>query len=63
MPARSQAQHRMMAEDLEKARRGEQTRTGMTIEQLEEYVNTPNVHELPERAEPKKKPAQKRYVY
>ena len=62
MPAVSQAQHRMMAEDLEKARRGEQTRTGMSIEQLEEYVNTPNVHELPERA-PAKQPKQSRYTY
>ena len=63
MPAVSQAQHRMAVEDLRRLDAGEPTRTGMRREDLEELANTPNVHELPERApQPPKKPAQ-RSVY
>jgi hypothetical protein len=58
----SQAQHRMAVEDLRRLDAGEPTRTGMRREDLEELANTPNVHELPERAEAKK-PTQRRYVY
>jgi hypothetical protein len=53
----------MALEDLRRLDAGEATRTGMTREQLQELVEGVNVHELPERAEPKKKPAQQRYVY
>ena len=63
MPAVSQAQHRMAVEDLRRLDHDEPTRTGMTRAQLTELVEGVNVHALPERAEPKPKPAQKRYVY
>ncbi len=63
MPAISQAQHRMAVEDLRRLDAGEPTRTGMSREQLEELANTPEVHKLPARAKPAKKPAPQRYVY
>ena len=53
MPAVSQAQHAMMLEDLRRLKAGESTRTGMSQEQLEEYVASPADH-LPERLTPKK---------
>ena len=59
MPAVSQAQHAMMVEDLRRLKAGESTRTGMTQEQLEEYIATPAEH-LPERLTPKKGPREHR---
>jgi hypothetical protein len=53
----------MAVEDLRRLDHDEPTRTGMTRAQLTELVEGVNVHALPERAEPKPKPAQKRYVY
>ena len=55
MPAVSQAQHRLAVEDLRRLDAGEQPRTSMSREALEELANTPNVHELPERAPATKK--------
>jgi len=53
----------MAVEDLRRLDAGEPTRTGMSREQLEELANTPEVHKLPARAKPAKKPAPQRYVY
>ena len=50
----SQAQHAMMVEDLRRLEADEPTRTGMTREQLEEFVATPVQH-LPDRVKPKKR--------
>ena len=63
MPVVSQAQHARAVEDLRRLDAGEATRTGMSREPLEELVNTPDVHELPARAEPKKPAPARRYVY
>lgn len=41
MPAKSQAQQKMMGADLARARKGKKTRTGMTESQLEDYASTP----------------------
>lgn len=57
MPARSQAQHAFMLADLQRARRGEPTHTGMTLDQLEDYASTPDVESLPKHVgdgQPKK---------
>lgn len=54
MPAVSQAQHALAVEDLRRLEAGEDTRTGMAREHLEELANTPDVHVLPERAATKK---------
>jgi hypothetical protein len=62
MPAISQAQHALAVEDLRRLDAGEETRTTLTREQLQELVEGVNVHELPARATAKK-PAQQRYVY
>jgi hypothetical protein len=42
MPARSEKQRRLMAADRERARAGQKTRTGMSSEQLEDYVHKPS---------------------
>ena len=41
MPAKSQAQAKMMGADLAKRRAGKPTTTGMTEAQLEDYASTP----------------------
>lgn len=41
MPAKSKAQARLAGADLARARKGQQTRTGMTKEQLEHLASTP----------------------
>lgn len=41
MPARSEKQRRFMAADRERAREGKATRTGMSEEQLGDYVHKP----------------------
>jgi hypothetical protein len=70
-PAISQAQHALAVEDLRREGAGEETRTALTREQLEElayrtgrYAHTPDVHALPARAPaPPKKAPTRRYVY
>lgn len=49
-PAKSQAQQRFMALELERHREGKKTRTGMTEKQLEEFARTSHKG-LPERTE------------
>jgi hypothetical protein len=63
MSAVSQAQHALAVEDLRRLDAGEETRTGMSREHLEELVNTSNVHELPARAKAPKPAPTRRYVY
>jgi hypothetical protein len=63
MPAVSQAQHALAVEDLRRLDAGEETRTGMSREHLEELANTPDVHALPERAAKPKAVPSRRYVY
>lgn len=41
MPARSEKQRKLMAADRERAREGQQTRTGMSESQLSDYVHKP----------------------
>ena len=41
MPAKSLSQLILMQEDLKRLERGEETRTGMTREQLEDFTKTP----------------------
>lgn len=41
MPAKSQAQQKLMGADLARARKGKKTRTGMSEEQLKDYASTP----------------------
>ena len=41
MPAKSKVQQQMMGADLERARAGKKTRTGMTEAQLKEHASTP----------------------
>lgn len=43
MPSKSKAQQRFMGADLARAKKGEQTKTGMKKTQLEEYARTPTV--------------------
>jgi len=40
MPAKSKAQQELMGADLERARKGQKTRTGMTTSQLEDFART-----------------------
>jgi hypothetical protein len=40
-PAKTEKQRRLMAADRERARAGEKTRTGMSSEQLDDYVHKP----------------------
>lgn len=48
MPARSKAQQRLMGADLQRARHGKATRTGMNTTQLAHYAGTAR-KSLPER--------------
>ncbi len=48
MPAVSKQQQKLMGADLERARAGKKTRTGMTLAQLEEFASTKR-KELPKR--------------
>jgi hypothetical protein len=41
MPARSEKQRRMMGADLQRAREGKPTRTGMSPKQLEDFAKKP----------------------
>lgn len=41
MPSRSEKQRRFMAADRERAREGKPTKTGMSEEQLGDYVHKP----------------------
>lgn len=41
MPAKSAAQQRLMGADLARARKGEPTRTGMDVKQLDEFAHKP----------------------
>lgn len=41
MPSVSPAQQRLMGSDLNRARHGEKTRTGMDVKQLEEFAHKP----------------------
>ena len=41
MPAKSQAQQKMMGADLARARAGKKTRTGMDEAQLKDFASTP----------------------
>ena len=41
MPAKSKAQQRLMGADLQRAREGKKTRTGMSKAQLKEFAETP----------------------
>jgi hypothetical protein len=52
MPAKSQAQQRLMGADLARKRKGQKTRTGMSASQLEEFASTPRKG-LPKKAKPK----------
>jgi hypothetical protein len=42
MPAKSEKQRRFMAADRERAREGKPTKTGMSAEQLGDYVHKPS---------------------
>jgi hypothetical protein len=48
MPAKSKAQQRMMGADLQRAREGKKTRTGMSEAQLEDFAAT-KTKKLPEK--------------
>ena len=54
MPAKSQAQQKMMGAELARKRAGKRTRTGMTEAQLVDYASTPR-KDLPARVKKKKK--------
>jgi hypothetical protein len=41
MPAKSEAQRKLMAADLQRARAGQKTRTGMTVAQLRDFAAKP----------------------
>jgi len=41
MPARSEKQRRFMAADRERAKSGAPTKTGMSVPQLDDYVEKP----------------------
>jgi hypothetical protein len=41
VPSRSEKQRKLMAADRERAREGQQTRTGMSESQLSDYVHKP----------------------
>jgi hypothetical protein len=41
MPPKSERQRRFMGADLERKRKGQKTRTGMSEQQLREYAKTP----------------------
>lgn len=49
MPARSEKQRRFMAADRERAREGKKTKTGMTEEQLGDYVHKPKSYSKSKR--------------
>ena len=49
MPAKSKAQQRLMGADLQRAREGKKTVTGMSEANLEEMATTPKGKKLPER--------------
>ena len=53
MPAKSKSQQRMMGADLQRAREGKKTRTGMSEAQLEDFAATPT-KKLPAKVKPKK---------
>lgn len=42
MPAKSKKQQQLMGADLERARKGQKTVTGMSTSQLEDYASTPH---------------------
>lgn len=54
MPARSKAQQRLMGADLQRAREGKKTTTGMSEEKLEEMATKPRGKKLPEKVKAKK---------
>jgi hypothetical protein len=49
MPAKSQAQQKLMGADLARARAGKKTRTGMSESQLEDFAKKPKRKKLPKR--------------
>lgn len=51
MPAVSKAQQRLMGADLQRAREGKKTRTGMSKKDLKEFASTPRTG-LPARVKP-----------
>ena len=53
MPAKSKSQQQLMAADLQRARKGQTTKTGMSTSELEKLAGTPR-RGLPERVKPKK---------
>jgi len=53
MPSKSKAQQRFMGADLERAREGKKTRTGMTESQLKDFASTKRKG-LPNRVKPKR---------
>jgi hypothetical protein len=54
MPAKSKAQQALMGADLARAKAGKKTRTGMSVQKLEEFASTP-AKGLPVRAPKRKK--------
>jgi hypothetical protein len=54
MPVHSKAQHGLLGADLARARKGKKTRTGMSKEQLEEYLRGSRTKGLPHRVGHKK---------
>jgi len=53
MPAKSQAQQKLMGADLERAREGKETRTGMSETKLKEFASTKRKG-LPKKVKAKK---------
>lgn len=49
MPAKSKAQQRFMGAELQRAREGKKTQTGMSEAKLEEMASTPKGKKLPEK--------------
>jgi len=49
MPAKSKAQQRFMGAELQRAREGKRTKTGMSAEKLEEMASAPKGKKLPEK--------------
>jgi hypothetical protein len=54
MPAKSRKQQQLMGSDLARARKGQKTVTGMSVDQLEDYAATPHKG-LPTRVKKGKK--------
>jgi hypothetical protein len=54
MPAVSRKQQRLMGADLQRAREGKKTVTGMSQAQLEEMASVPKGKKLPEKKKGKK---------